>query len=78
MKSVPHLPDSHDLALSECYLFGYVQRCLASLSFDDADQLLATVEGVLEGIENVTLQAIFLEWMDRSRKCIAINGNDTE
>jgi hypothetical protein len=33
------------------HLFGYVKRCLAGLSFEEADQLLAAVEGVLEDIE---------------------------
>jgi hypothetical protein len=33
------------------YLFGYVKRYLAGLLFVDADQLLAAVEGVPEGIE---------------------------
>jgi hypothetical protein len=33
------------------YLFGDVKRCLAGLSCEDADQLLAAFEGVLEGIE---------------------------
>jgi hypothetical protein len=33
-------------------------------AFDDADQRLAVVEGALEGIEKVTLQAVFLDWMD--------------
>jgi hypothetical protein len=78
MKSAPHPPYSLDLALSDFYLFGYVKRCLAGLSFEDADQLLAAVEGVLGGIEKVTLQAVFLEWMDRFRKCIATNGDYTE
>jgi hypothetical protein len=64
MKSAPHPPYSPDLAPSDFYLFGYVKRCLAGLSFEDADQLLATVEGVLE-------------WMDRLRKCIATNGEYT-
>jgi hypothetical protein len=59
-------------------LFGYVKKCLASLSFEDVDQLLAAAEGVLEGTEKVTLQAVFLEWMDRLRKCIATNGEYTE
>jgi hypothetical protein len=36
---------------SDFYLFGDVKRCLTDLSSDDADQLLAAVEGVLEGIE---------------------------
>jgi hypothetical protein len=73
-----HTPYSPDLAPSDFYLFGYVKRCLAGLSFEDADQLLAAVEAVLEGIEKVTLQAVFLEQMDRSKKCIATDGEDTE
>jgi hypothetical protein len=47
-------------------------------AFDDADQLLAAVAGVLEDIEKVTLQAVSLQWMDRLRKCIASNGEYTE
>jgi hypothetical protein len=78
MKSTPHPPYSPDLAPSDFYLFGNVKRCLAGLSFGDADQLLAAVEGVLEGIEKVTLQAVFLEWMDRLRKCTATNWEYTE
>jgi hypothetical protein len=78
MKQEPHLPYSPDLAPSDFYLFGYVKRCLMDLSFEDADQLLAAVEGILEAIEKVTLQAVFLEWIDRLRKCIAANGEYTE
>jgi hypothetical protein len=74
MKSAPYPPYSPDLAPSDFYLFGYVKRCLAGLSFDDTDQLLATVEDFLEGIEKVNLQAIFLERMDRLKKCVATNG----
>jgi histone-lysine N-methyltransferase SETMAR len=51
MKSARHPPYSPDLAPSDFFLFGYAKRCLAGLSFDDADQRLAAVEGVLEGIE---------------------------
>jgi hypothetical protein len=70
MKLAPHPPCYPDLAPSDFYLFGYVKRCLAGLSFEDADQVLAAGEGVPEGIEKVTLQAVFLEWTDRSKKCI--------
>jgi histone-lysine N-methyltransferase SETMAR len=55
MKSSPYPPYSPDLAPSDFYLFGYVKRCFAGLSFEDADQLLTALEGVLEGIEKVTL-----------------------
>jgi histone-lysine N-methyltransferase SETMAR len=51
IRSAPHPPYSSDLAPSDFYLFGYVKKCLAGLSFEDADQLLAAVEGVLEGNE---------------------------
>jgi hypothetical protein len=51
MKSAPHSPCSPDIAPSDFYLFGYVKRCLAGLSFEDAGKLLAAVEGVLEGLE---------------------------
>jgi hypothetical protein len=78
MKSAPHPPYSPELAPSDFYPFGYVKRCLAGLSFEDADQLLAAIKGVPEGIEQVSLQAVFLEWMDRLRKCIATNGKYTE
>jgi hypothetical protein len=74
MKSAPHPPYSPNLAPSDFYLFGDIKRCLAGLSFEDADQVLAAVEGVLEDIEKVTLQSVFLEDLDRLRKCITANG----
>jgi histone-lysine N-methyltransferase SETMAR len=46
MKSAPHPPYSPDLAPSDFDLFGDVKRCIAGLSFEDADQLLAALEGV--------------------------------
>jgi hypothetical protein len=65
MKSAPYPPYSPDLAPSDFYLFEYVKSSLTSFSFKDADHILAAVEGVLEGIEKVTLQAVLLEWMDQ-------------
>jgi histone-lysine N-methyltransferase SETMAR len=78
MKSGPHPPYSPDLAPSDFYLFGYVKICLSGLSFEDACQLLAALKGVLEGIKKVTLQMVFLEWIDRMRKCVTTNGEYTE
>jgi hypothetical protein len=78
MKSVSHPPYSLDLASSDFYLFGYVERCLAGFSFEDVDQLLTAVEGVLERAEKATLQAVFLEWVDGLRKYIATNGEWSE
>jgi hypothetical protein len=78
MKSAPHPPSSPDLTPSDFYLFGHVKRCLAGLSFEDADQFLAAVKDILADIEKLTLQAVFLEWIDRLRKCITTNGEYTE
>jgi hypothetical protein len=52
VKSEPHPPYSPDFAPPDFYLFWYVKRCLACLSFDDADQLLGAVEGVLYKFTN--------------------------
>jgi hypothetical protein len=78
MKLAPHPLYSPDLAPSGFYLFGYVKRCLAGLPFEDADQLLAAVKGVLGGIEKVILEAVFLEWMDGLKKSITANREYTE
>jgi hypothetical protein len=78
MRSAPHPPYSPDFVLSDFSLFEHVKRCLAGLSFEDANQLLVAVEGVLEGIEKVTSQVVFLKWIDRLRKWIATNGEYTE
>jgi hypothetical protein len=75
MKTTHDPPNSPDLAPSDCYLFGYVKGHLAGLSVGDADELLKVVEDVLEGIDKDTMQTVFLEWMDRSGKEIATNGD---
>jgi hypothetical protein len=65
MKSAQHPPYSSDLAPSDFYLFWYVKRCLAGLSFKDTDQLLAAVEGVLEGTEKWLCKRFFSSgWTD--------------
>jgi hypothetical protein len=59
MKSAPHPSYSPDLVPSDFSLFGYVKRCLTGLSFEDADQLLAAIEGVLHGIEKSPCKLFF-------------------
>jgi hypothetical protein len=44
----------------------------------DAEGLFAAIRGVLGSIEKMTLQAVFLEWMDQPTKDIQTNGDDTE
>jgi hypothetical protein len=56
------------------YRVGDIKGYLAGLSFENGDELLESVQGVLKGIENVTVRAVFLESMEPLRKCIAPNG----
>jgi hypothetical protein len=74
MKRAPHPPDSPDLAPSDFYLFGHVKGCLAGHSFESAYALFGAVQGILEGIEKATLQAVFLDWMEKLWKYIDSNG----
>jgi hypothetical protein len=47
---------------------------LACFSIEGADALLEAVQDVLQGIKKEAFQAVFLEWMDWLRKCIATTG----
>jgi hypothetical protein len=47
---------------------------LAGRSFESADALFGEVQGILEGIEKVILQAVFLDWMERLGRYMDSNG----
>jgi hypothetical protein len=49
MKAPRHPPSSADLASSNIYLFSDIKGRLAGLSFENADELLERVRGVLRG-----------------------------
>jgi hypothetical protein len=51
---------------------------LASNEFEDAKDLFGSVQRILEGIEQVMLQAVFLDWIERLEKCIATDGEYIE
>jgi transposase len=78
MKPAPHPPYSPDLAPCDFYLFGYVKQRLAGFSFDSAEHLLEAVLEVLDGMETVTLEAVFLEWTQRLMNYIASNREYTD
>jgi hypothetical protein len=44
--------------------------------FETADDLLAGRMDLTSTIEKVTLQRVFLDWMDRPAKCISTNDDD--
>jgi hypothetical protein len=67
MKTTPHPPHSPDLAPSDFSLFDHITECLARLLFENSDELL-----------EMTWQAVFLEWMERLRNCLAPKGEYVE
>jgi transposase len=73
MKQLPHPPYSPDLAPSDVFLFGYVKRKLMGYHAERPFELLIRIRFILSEIPRETLNAVFLEWMERLRKCIDTN-----
>jgi hypothetical protein len=44
----------------------------------DAEEVFEAVREILDSIDKMTLQVVFLAWMDRPKKCIQANGESTE
>jgi hypothetical protein len=73
-----HPPNSPDLAPSDFYLFSHVKHCLRAQPFETADELFLAIDAVLRDIEEWTLHAAFLDWMQRLGQCIETNGDHFE
>jgi hypothetical protein len=78
MQRAPHPAYSPDLAPSDFYLFGYVKHLLSGCEFPDRDSLLQAVSDILVGIEKVTLESVFHNWMERLCHCSATGGECME
>jgi hypothetical protein len=78
MKTGQHPPYSPYVAPSNFCLFGYIKGRLTGGSLVNAEELFEAIRGVRDGIKKVILQRMFLEWMDRIRKCIQTNDEYTE
>jgi hypothetical protein len=78
IKLASHSAYSPDIAPSDLYHSGYVKGYLAGCSVVDGKKLFESVPGVLDSIKKVTVQLVFLEWMDRLSKCIQTNGEYME
>jgi hypothetical protein len=78
MKTAPYPPYSPDLGPSDFYLFAYVKHRLSGYAFADIDSLLRAVSDILGGIEKVTLEGVFRNWMERLRRCSAMSGEHVE
>jgi hypothetical protein len=74
MQRAPHPAYSPDLVPFDFYLFGYVGQLLSGCQFADQDSLLQAVSDILVGIEKVTLESVFHDWMERLCQCSATGG----
>jgi histone-lysine N-methyltransferase SETMAR len=78
MKRAPHPPFSPDLAPSDFYLFGKVKTALNGAEFEDEQELLDGVMGILNGITRDELESVFEEWLARLDECVQRGGDYVE
>jgi hypothetical protein len=63
---------SPDLVPSDFFLFDHLRHLLAGRVLSHGEALVEAVKAVLAGIEQGTLERVFLERMERLRRCIEI------
>jgi hypothetical protein len=73
IKQAPHPPYSPDLAPSDFLLSGYVKAKLMGYRAETPSELLVRVRVILAEILRETLHAVFLEWVERSQKCVQVD-----
>jgi hypothetical protein len=74
MKQASHPPDSPDLAPSDFFLSGYVKEKLMGSLAETPSELLVDIRVILAEIPRETLNVVFLEWTERLRKCVHVDG----
>jgi histone-lysine N-methyltransferase SETMAR len=74
MKQAPHSPYSPDLSPSDLFLFGQVKGKLMGYRAETPSELLVRILVILAEIPRETLNAVFLEWMERLQKRVQIDG----
>jgi histone-lysine N-methyltransferase SETMAR len=74
MEQAPYPPYSPDLAPSGFFFFGYVEGQLMGYRAETPSELLVHIRVILAEIPRETLNAVFLEWMERLQKCVQVDG----
>jgi hypothetical protein len=74
IKQASHPPYSPDLASSDLFFFGYVRGKLMEYRAETPSELLVCIRVILAEIPRETLNAVFLEWMERLQKCMQVDG----
>jgi hypothetical protein len=62
------------LAPSDFLLFGYVKGKLMGCRAETPSERLVRIRAILAEIPRETLNAVFLEWMERLQKCVQVGG----
>jgi hypothetical protein len=78
MQRAPYPTYSPDLAPSDFYLFGYVKQLLSGCQSADQNSLLQAVGDILVAIEQITLESVFHNWMERLCQYSATSGEYVE
>jgi hypothetical protein len=74
MKQASHPPYSLDLAPSDFFLFGYVKGKLMGYRAETPSELFVCIRVIMAEIPRETLNAVFLEWMERLQKCVQVDS----
>jgi hypothetical protein len=61
------------LVPSVFFLFGYVKGKLLGCCAETPSELLLRIRVILAEIPRETLNAVFLEWMERLQKCVQVD-----
>jgi hypothetical protein len=56
------------------FLFGYVKGKLMGYRAETPSELFARIRVILAEIPRESLNAVFLEWMERLQKCVQVDG----
>jgi hypothetical protein len=73
MKQAPH-PLIRQIWHPRTFPFGYVKGKLMGYRAETPSELLVRIRVILADIPRETLNAVFLEWMERLQKCMQVDG----
>jgi hypothetical protein len=74
MKQAPDPLYSPDLTPLGFFLFGSVKGKLMGYRAETPSELLVCIRVILSEIPRETLNAVFLEWVERLQKCVQVDG----
>jgi histone-lysine N-methyltransferase SETMAR len=74
IKQVSHPPYSPDLTPLYFFLFGYVKGKLMGCRAETPSEFLVRIRVIMAEIPRETLNAVFLEWMERLQKRVQVDG----